>query len=152
MRVSALLRFEKPPCWIAAALRLRTDLFHFFGSRYLHLGHYVDDLDASSCMKNRQLELARKKQKDFLNFFPISCRGVPLPPMYTQFHPRSPNPGAPDTRGFRVVGWGGRHPRIGQRVAAAELLTTRDFACGGWHPAFFKFCCKQKYFSHSTLA
>jgi hypothetical protein len=28
----------------------------------------------------------------------------PLPPMYTQFHPRSPNPGAPDTRGFRVMG------------------------------------------------
>src|SRR5579864_327561 len=25
--------------------------------------------------------------------------------MYTQFHPTSPNPGAPDMRGFRVVGW-----------------------------------------------
>jgi hypothetical protein len=25
---------------------------------------------------------------------------LPLPPMLTQFHPRSPNPRAPDTRGF----------------------------------------------------
>ena len=34
-----------------------------------------------------------------------SARHPPPPPMLTQFHPRSPNPGAPPTRrGFRVVG------------------------------------------------
>jgi hypothetical protein len=42
----------------------------------------------------------------------------PLPPMYTQFHPRSPNPGAPDTRGFAWWGW--KAPKNRQRVATPK--------------------------------
>jgi hypothetical protein len=80
-----------------------------------------------------------QETKGLLNRFPnSSCRfrrGYPYPPMYTQFHPRSPNP-----------------PTNRQRVATAKLLTTRASRVLGWHPVFFKFCCKQKYFSHSTQA
>jgi hypothetical protein len=52
----------------------------------------------------------------------------PLPPMYTQFHPRSPNPGAPDTRGF--AWWGRRHPRIGRGSQPQKDKTQRNPRCG----------------------
>ena len=65
----------------------------------------------------------------------FSLPPLPLPPMFTHFHPRSPNPpknrqrvdkslrpldtlqpGVPDTRGFCVVGWNVTQstPRIGR--------------------------------------
>jgi hypothetical protein len=48
-----------------------------------------------------------------------SCRPPPAPPMYTQFHPRSPNTGSPTRAVFAC--WGGRHPRIG-RGSQAQLM------------------------------
>jgi hypothetical protein len=53
----------------------------------------------------------------------------PLPPMYTQFHPRSPNPGAPDTARFSRGG-GGRHPRIGRGSQPQKDKTQRNPRCG----------------------
>ena len=94
-----------------------------------HLGSFCSPFCASSCVKEPVTQTRYKETKGFFNFIskfflPISV-GVPLPPMYTQFHPRSPNRGAPDTRGFRVMGW--KTPKNRQRVAPASwLVTTRD--------------------------
>jgi hypothetical protein len=68
-----------------------------------------------------------KKQKDFSTSFQILPvdfrRGYPYPPMYTQFHPRSPNP-----------------PKNQQRVATAKLLDYARFSrAGGGTRSFSSF-------------
>jgi hypothetical protein len=62
-------------------------------------------------------------------------KGYPLPPMYTQFHPRSPKAGAPDTRGSRVVGRRLRHQAEGH--SRGSILTTDHSAVAGGVPGLF---------------
>jgi hypothetical protein len=104
-----------------------------------HLDHLLVDFIRLFPSQKSETIAPPRKQKDFSTAFQILPvdfgGGYPYPPMYTQFHPRSPNP-----------------PTNRKRVATAKLLTTRASRVLGWHPVFFKFCYKQKYFSHSTQA
>jgi hypothetical protein len=133
MRISARLRFEKNrSARLPLPFRFRMN-FRILRHNLPHLGHFFSSISSfyfpvPQVGKTSHRPGNKRPSSTFFKILlPISVEGIPLPPMYTQLHPRSRTRGPRHARSSRD---GVEcHPRLKDsevgRAFYSEILSTR---------------------------